>query len=108
MPPYVGLQARLRARASATATTGVALTLLFAATVVILAAGTGPAAAAGPSASLEQCQNGTIGPPISPEPCVGSNLAAVSVAIPGVNGGGEHFVQELAEWQRERSEVPLA
>ncbi len=87
MPPYVGLQARLRARASATATTGVALTLLLAATVVILAAGTGPAAAAGPSASLEQCQNGTIGPPISPEPCVGSNLAAVSVAIPGVNGG---------------------
>ena len=87
MPPYVGFQAPLRARASAAATTALAFTLLLAATVVILAAGTGPAAAAGPSASLEQCQNGTIGPPISPEPCVGSNLAAVSAAISGINGG---------------------
>ena len=45
-----------------------------------------PAAAAS-GASLSQCTNGPVGPPLSAQPCVGSNAAAVSVAIPGINGG---------------------
>ncbi len=46
-------------------------------------------AAGGPpsAASLSQCTNGAVGPPIAAEPCVGSNAAGVSVAIPGINGG---------------------
>lgn len=48
---------------------------------------TSTTAAAGASADLDQCTNGPTGPPVSPEPCVGSNAAAVSVAIPGINGG---------------------
>jgi uncharacterized repeat protein (TIGR01451 family) len=46
-----------------------------------------PAAAANAAASLSQCTNGTVGPPLSPQPCVGSNTAGVSVAITGINGG---------------------
>src|SRR5262249_56520231 len=47
-----------------------------------------PAAAAA-GASLSQCTNGPVGPPLSPQACVGSPGAggAVSVAIPGINGG---------------------
>lgn len=46
-------------------------------------------AAGGPptSATLTQCTNGAVGPPIDAQPCVGSNESAVSVAIPGINGG---------------------
>src|SRR5215471_5776120 len=40
--------------------------------------------AAGPSASASQCANGPL---TSPQPCVGSNIDAVTVAIPGINGG---------------------
>ncbi len=39
------------------------------------------------AASLWQCVNGPVGPPLLAQPCVGSNAASVSVAIPGVNGG---------------------
>ena len=39
------------------------------------------------SATLAQCTDGAVGPPLSAQPCVGSNAAAVSVAIPGINGG---------------------
>ena len=47
------------------------------------------AAGAAPSgsASLAQCTNGAVGPPLASQPCVGSNAAAVSVAIAGINGG---------------------
>src|SRR5262249_8318665 len=47
-----------------------------------------PAAAAA-GARLSQCPNGPVWPPLSPQACVGSPGAggAVSVAIPGINGG---------------------
>ncbi len=46
-----------------------------------------PASANTASASLSQCTNGPVGPPLSAQPCLGSNAAAASVAIPGINGG---------------------
>jgi hypothetical protein len=49
--------------------------------------GVAASAAGSSSASLEQCTNGPVGPPIAPGACVGSNAAAVSVAITGIHGG---------------------
>src|SRR5215467_4498769 len=45
-----------------------------------------PAAAANGSASLSQCTNGMVSP-LTPQPCIGSNINAASVAISGINGG---------------------
>lgn len=61
------------------------------AAVVALAAGIAlpgavPAAAASGSATIDQCTNGGLSP-LTPEPCVGSNAAAVSATIAGINGG---------------------
>src|SRR5207247_1458643 len=61
--------------------------LRFAMTVVLLTANfvalgglSSPASAASTdSASLGQCTNGTVGPPVAPEPCQGSNISAVNV-----------------------------
>jgi len=49
-----------------------------------------PAAAAS-GATLSQCTNGPVGPPLSAQPCVGSpgTGGAVSVAIPGINGSAK-------------------
>jgi hypothetical protein len=44
------------------------------------------ASSSGEAASLSQCTNGMVSP-LTPQPCVGSNTAAVSVTIAGINGG---------------------
>jgi hypothetical protein len=38
-------------------------------------------------ATLDQCTNGAVGPPIDRQPCQGSNITGVTVTIPGINGG---------------------
>ena len=38
------------------------------------------------AATLDQCTNGPVSP-LQPQPCVGSTIAAVSVAIPGISAG---------------------
>jgi hypothetical protein len=43
--------------------------------------------ATSPTVVLEQCTNGAVGPGLSPQPCIGSPGAGVSVAIPGINTG---------------------
>src|SRR5437773_2611213 len=58
-------------------------------------------AAATNSASLSQCTNGTVGPPVTPEPCQGSNTSAVNVNgtdyknwVNGNSNGGKSHWQE--------------
>lgn len=53
----------------------------------LAAGGQGGGGGFNPAASMSQCTNGAVGPPIDAQPCVGSNAAAISVAIPGINGG---------------------
>ncbi|HEV2413962.1 MAG TPA: hypothetical protein VGX27_04085, partial [Candidatus Dormibacteraeota bacterium] len=66
-----------------------ALFVGFSALVVVVALFPMPASAApsGASASIDQCTNGPVGPPLSAQPCIGSNISAVSVAISGINSG---------------------
>ncbi len=46
-----------------------------------------PISSTGEAATIDQCTNGMVSP-FTPQPCVGSNAAAVTTsAIPGVNGG---------------------
>ncbi len=69
------------------------ISIIFASVTSFLWFGPSAASAAGgqggppSSASLSQCTNGAVGPPIDAQPCVGSNAGAISVAIPGINGG---------------------
>lgn len=56
------------------------------ATVVGVLRITAFASSTGESAALDQCTNGQVSP-LSPQPCVGSNTAGVSVAISGINSG---------------------
>src|SRR5689334_8859758 len=64
--------------------------LTVAAVVSAFVVASGPPAYAGLPAGvgidLSQCTNGQANP-LDPEPCVGSSVAGISVAIAGINGG---------------------
>src|SRR6266571_1372494 len=78
------------ARVMLSFTLGIALIVSLVAVVTVVPT-IGNASPTGQSASLSQCTNGPVGPPLLAQPCVGSNTAAVTTSITGDPAGTGSF-----------------